>query len=183
MPGMAEGKLRRVAAFHGDAVMSGGKTGVALAGSVSLVLGGSVGALTVWLAHVSWVIAALVAMASLFFFYAWGAYRIWDGADLRAEEADKKRQEAESALEARSAAATSPSLLNFHMSDDSDLNMTTTAPTVAEGGGMSGRSRFDVQHFPGHPDLFRRAVESDGEQEGTPQAEREPPGEADSNTT
>jgi hypothetical protein len=42
---------------------------------VSLLLGSSVGALTVWLANVSWVIAALVALAAFFMFYAWGAYR------------------------------------------------------------------------------------------------------------
>lgn len=54
--------------------MSGGKKGVALAGGVSLLLGSSVGALTVWLANVSWVIAALVALAAIFMFYAWGAH-------------------------------------------------------------------------------------------------------------
>ena len=47
---MAEGKLRRYVRFHKDAVVSGGTKGVAFAGSVSLVLGGSVGAPTVWLA-------------------------------------------------------------------------------------------------------------------------------------
>jgi hypothetical protein len=86
---MAEGKPRRCARFHKDAVMSGGKKGVALAGGVSLLLGSSVGALTVWLANVSWVITALVALAALFMFYAWGAYREWDKADRRAADADK----------------------------------------------------------------------------------------------
>jgi hypothetical protein len=83
---MVEKKFRRVARFHRDAVTSGGKTGVALASVITLVLGGSVTALTVWLANVSWVIAALVGTASLFFFYAWGAYRVWDKAQSAADE-------------------------------------------------------------------------------------------------
>jgi hypothetical protein len=89
--------------------------GFGLAGFVGLMVGGSIIALTVWLAHVSWVIAALVGLAVLLVFYAWGAYRDWDKADCRAEDADNKRREAESALggtqaeleSARTAAATS----------------------------------------------------------------------------
>jgi hypothetical protein len=69
--------------------MSGGGKGVALASGISLVVGGSVGALTVWLADVSWLLAALVAVAIFFFFYAWGAYRVWDKADHRAQAAER----------------------------------------------------------------------------------------------
>lgn len=83
--------------------MSGGGKGIALAGFVTLVLGGSIGALTVWLANVSWVIAALVAMASLFIFYAWGAYRVWDNADHLAEEAERVHIDAKATLEAERA--------------------------------------------------------------------------------
>jgi hypothetical protein len=94
-----EGKPQRLARFHGNAVVSGSKMGFGLAGFVGLVVGGSIVALTVWLAHVSWVIAALVGLAVLFVFYAWGAYREWDKADRRAEDADSKRRKAESDLE------------------------------------------------------------------------------------
>jgi hypothetical protein len=79
--------MRRCIGFHRDAAMSGGKKGLALAGVVSLALGGSVGALLTWLADVSWLVAATVALAALFVFYGWGAYRVWDKADHRAQDA------------------------------------------------------------------------------------------------
>jgi hypothetical protein len=108
-----EGKLQRLARFHGNAVMSGSKKGFGLAGFVALVVGGSIVALTVWLAHVSWVIAALVGLAVLFVFYAWGAYREWDKADRSAEDADNRRRQAESALEgARRLAVNAPPAVN-----------------------------------------------------------------------
>jgi hypothetical protein len=108
-----EKKLQRLARFHGNAVMSGSRKGFGLAGFVGLVVGGSIVALTVWLAYVSWVIAALVGLAVLFVFYAWGAYREWDKADRRSDDADNKRQIAESALEgARRLAANPPPAVN-----------------------------------------------------------------------
>ena len=79
--------------------MSGGGKGIALAGFVTLVLGGSIGALTVWLANVSWVIAALVAMASLFIFYAWSTYQF--GITLTTSpEAERVHIDAKATLEA-----------------------------------------------------------------------------------
>ena len=105
MPGVEkrEGQLSRWVGFHGNAIMSGGKKGVALGGGVSLVLGGSVGALTAWLANVSWLLAALVAMAALFVFYTVGAYAVWDKADQERRQAESDLKDAGGKLEAERA--------------------------------------------------------------------------------
>jgi len=66
--------------------MAAGKRGILVAGTVSVVIGGSVGALAAWLADVSWLLAALLALLCLFVFYAVSAYGLWDKAD-RAREA------------------------------------------------------------------------------------------------
>jgi hypothetical protein len=79
--------VRRRLVFHRDAATSGGKRGLALASGISLALGGSIGALLAWFAGVSWLLAALVALGCLCFFYMEGAYRVWDKADHRTQEA------------------------------------------------------------------------------------------------
>jgi hypothetical protein len=76
--------------------MSGGKGGLALAGAVSVIVGGCVGALLAWLADVSWLLAALVALGCLFLFYMEGAYRVWDKAD-KATQAALTQVEAQKA--------------------------------------------------------------------------------------
>jgi hypothetical protein len=67
--------------------MSGGKAGLALAGAVTVAVSGSITALLVRLAGISWLLAALVALGCVLLFYAWGAYRVWDKTDRRAEGA------------------------------------------------------------------------------------------------
>ncbi|MGB6581766.1 MAG: hypothetical protein WBF34_28015 [Streptosporangiaceae bacterium] len=70
--------------------MSGGKKGVALAGGVSLLLGSSVGALTVWLAkRVMGDRGTGSAGCHLHVLCVGRAYREWDKADRRAADADK----------------------------------------------------------------------------------------------
>lgn len=147
---MAEAKLRRVVRFHGDAVMSGGKTGAAAAGAVSLLLGGSVGALTAWLANVSWLLAALVATASFFFFYAWGAYRVWDKADEKRQEAESGLKNARDELEAaRSAAASAAPAVklmeNNGLITGSEIHNTNNTPA----GQIPGSAGTGVQINPG----------------------------------
>jgi hypothetical protein len=80
--------MRRWGAFQRDAVLIAGYRGLALAGAVTAVVGGSVGALTAWLAGMSWLLAALVALACLFAFYTVGAFQVWDQADRRAQDAE-----------------------------------------------------------------------------------------------
>jgi hypothetical protein len=72
---------RRQLHFHRDVVMAAGKRGLIVAGAVSVVVGGSVGALAAWLADVSWLLAALLALLCLFVSYAVSAYGLWDKAD------------------------------------------------------------------------------------------------------
>jgi hypothetical protein len=47
-------------------------------------------------------------MASFFLFYAWGAYRVWDKTDHRAQEAKRARVDAEAALEVERAKPRGP---------------------------------------------------------------------------
>jgi hypothetical protein len=87
--------LRRWGAFQRAAVLAAGRGGLALAGAITVLLGGSVYALTTWLAGVSWLLAALVALACVFAFYMVGAYQVWDKADRRARDADSALAEAQ----------------------------------------------------------------------------------------
>ena len=150
---MAEVKLGRWVRFHRDAVMSGGGKGIALAGFVTVMLGGSVGALTVWLANVSWVIAALVAMASLFAFYAWGAYRVWDATDHRAHEAERGHVDAEAALEAE---RTQPKggFVGFNISGDGNHLVSDNSIFFAQS--REAKPGLQVANSPS-PELARRA--------------------------
>ena len=97
LPGMRKG-LRRWGAFQREAVLIAGSRGLALASAVTVVVGGSVGALAAWLAGVSWLLAALAALASLFVFYTAGAYKLWDGTDRRALAAESALAQAHEAL-------------------------------------------------------------------------------------
>ena len=75
--------------------MSGGRWGLATAGVVTFAAGGCAYGLLVVLAGISWLLAALVAVACLFMFYAVGAYRVWDKAEsersIAVEERDADR--------------------------------------------------------------------------------------------
>jgi hypothetical protein len=84
---------------------------------------------------------------------------------------------------ARAAEPRSLSLRNFHIGEDSDFKLRSSASVLAEGAGMSGRAKFDAQHFPGHPELFGHAIGSEDEHGGTPQAEEGPPGETGADAT
>jgi MFS family permease len=77
----------------------------------------------------------------------------------------------------------SVSLRDFQIGGHSDFKLRSSASTLAEGGGMSGWAKFDVQHFPGHPELFGLAIGSEREQQETPQAEEGPPGETRADAT
>lgn len=53
----------------------------------------------------------------------------------------------------------STSLRNFSISDDSDFRLASSAQTLADGGGLSGRAKLDARHFPGRPELLGRDAE------------------------
>jgi hypothetical protein len=55
------------------------------------------------------------------------------------------------------------SLRDFRIGEDSDFKLGSSADVLADGGGLSGRAKFDAQHFPGHPELFRRGAEPQDE--------------------
>lgn len=86
--------LRRWGAFQRAATLVAGKGSLALAGAITVLLGGSVYALATWLAGVSWLLAALVVLACVLAFYTVGAYQVWDKADRRAQSAESALAEA-----------------------------------------------------------------------------------------
>ncbi|HSZ28153.1 MAG TPA: hypothetical protein VK784_00175, partial [Pseudonocardiaceae bacterium] len=91
---MREG-LRRWGAFQRTATVIAGKGSLAFAGTVTVLLGGSVYALATWLAGVSWLLSVLVTLACVFAFYTVGAYQVWEKADRRAQDAESALAEAE----------------------------------------------------------------------------------------
>jgi hypothetical protein len=112
-------QLRHRLRFWQAAALSGGKRGIAVASVVTAILGGSVAAVLHWLAGVSWLVAAIVALACVLLFFAEGAYREWDKADSRAREA-------ESALSAAEAAAAVPPTREVkfvEVKDSTDVNV------------------------------------------------------------
>ena len=102
--------LRRQVRFHQAVAMSGGQSGLAIAGAVTVAVGGCASGLLVALAGISWLLAPLAAVACMFVFYALGAYRVWNKAD--SERTD--------ALENLAAERAKPSGPTFVSAKDSD---------------------------------------------------------------
>jgi hypothetical protein len=140
--------LRRWGAFQRDAALIAGNRGLAVASAVTVVAGGSIGALVHWLAGVSWLLAALVALGSVFVFYTVGAFRVFDKADRRAQDAESALAEEKAALaEARAKQATTDQPVTFmgvsggKVSDNTITNTYNAPQPVA---GMPGGTLIDV---------------------------------------
>jgi hypothetical protein len=139
---------------------------------VVLLLGIAAGITVPLVYNVSWWVTAIVGMAVLVLVLLEGSYRVWNATD-------EQRKLGQTALEAAEAKPTAPSLRNFVAGGSSQLSLRSSAPILAEGGGLADYARLDADHHPGNLRAFARPVESNHGQE-EPQPEAKPQGETHS---
>ena len=132
-------------------------------GLVVLLLGIAAGITVPLVFPVSHWLTAVMVMGVLVLVVLEGSYCVWDATD-------EQRKVAQTTLdgEGKGHCGTLPSLRDF-VASGSRLRLRSTAPILAEGGGLVDQATLDADHHPGNPSAVGRAVESNHGEEDPPQ--------------
>jgi hypothetical protein len=142
-----DGGFKRWFKFQRDVITSGATQFIDWAAPICIVLGGSVAAV---LTRLSWPVALAGVLAGALWFYAAGAYRVWNQAVRRADAAELAAEQAT----ATSQAKVTKTLQDFQFAGDSQIDVRSSADMLASGGGATDNARLNVTHLPGQPEAF-----------------------------